>query len=49
MVTLESVLTAVLLAPIAFFYTMAGFAGGSMFTALLLLTGLSAGAAALGG
>lgn len=32
-----------------FFYTMAGFAGGSTFTAILLLVGLSAGESALGG
>jgi uncharacterized membrane protein YfcA len=32
-----------------FFYTMAGFAGGSTFTAILLLVGLSAGQSALGG
>lgn len=37
------------LALTSFFYTMAGFAGGSLFTALLLLTGLGAGNAALGG
>lgn len=41
--------TALLLALTSFFYTMAGFAGGSMFTALLLLSGLTAGQAALGG
>lgn len=37
------------LALTAFFYTMAGFAGGSLFTALLLLTGLGASQAAAGG
>lgn len=37
------------LALTAFFYTMAGFAGGSLFTVLLLLTGLSAGQAASAG
>jgi len=41
--------TALLLALTSFFYTMAGFAGGSMFTALLLLSGLAADQAALGG
>lgn len=38
-----------LLAVAGFFYTMAGFAGGSTFTAILLLIGLSAGQSALGG
>jgi len=42
-------LFALALALTAFFYTMAGFAGGSLFTALLLLTGLAAGQAALAG
>ena len=45
----DLLLIAVGLAVTAFFYTMAGFAGGSLFTALLLLTGLTAGQAALGG
>ena len=37
------------LALTTFFYTMAGFAGGSLFTALMLLTGLGAGQAATAG
>jgi uncharacterized membrane protein YfcA len=49
MVTFDLVLVALALAFTAFFYTMAGFAGGSLFTALLLLTGLAAGQAALAG
>ncbi len=43
------VLTVLMLALASFFYTMAGFAGGSTFTAILLLIGLTAGQAALGG
>lgn len=39
----------VLLGLASFFYTMAGFAGGSTFTAILLLIGLSAAQSALGG
>lgn len=46
---LSTVLTVFLLGLASFFYTMAGFAGGSTFTALLLLVGLSAGQAVLGG
>lgn len=42
-------LTVLMLALASFFYTMAGFAGGSTFTAILLLIGLTAGQAALGG
>jgi hypothetical protein len=49
MLTLDVVLTTLLLAIAGFFYTMAGFAGGSTFTAILLLIGLTAGQAALGG
>lgn len=47
--TYDLVLIALALALTSFFYTMAGFAGGSLFTALLLLTGLAAGQAALAG
>jgi uncharacterized membrane protein YfcA len=43
------ILTVLLLAVAGFFYTMAGFAGGSTFTAILLLIGLTAGQSALGG
>lgn len=42
-------LTVLVLGLAGFFYTMAGFAGGSTFTAILLLVGLTAGQAALGG
>jgi uncharacterized membrane protein YfcA len=49
MVTFDLVLIALSLALTAFIYTMAGFAGGSFFTAILLLVGLSAGQAALAG
>ena len=49
MVAYDLALVALALALTAFFYTMAGFAGGSLFTALLLLTGLAAGQAALAG
>lgn len=49
MATFDLVLIALSLALTAFFYTMAGFAGGSLFTALLLLTGLGAGQAATAG
>ena len=49
MVAYDLVLVALALALTAFFYTMAGFAGGSLFTTLLLLTGLTAGQAALAG
>lgn len=49
MITYDFILVALALALTAFFYTMAGFAGGSLFTALLLLTGLTAGQAALAG
>lgn len=45
----DLVFVALALALTAFFYTMAGFAGGSLFTALLLLTGLASGQAALAG
>ena len=45
----DLILIALALAVTAFFYTMAGFAGGSLFTALLLFTGLTASQAALGG
>ena len=43
------ILTVLFLAVAGFFYTMAGFAGGSTFTAILLLVGLTAGQSALGG
>lgn len=46
---LDQVTTLVFLGLASFFYTMAGFAGGSTFTAILLLVGLTAGQAALGG
>jgi len=46
---LSIAVTVLLLGFASFFYTMAGFAGGSTFTALLLLVGLSAGQAVLGG
>ena len=49
MAAYDLALVALALALTAFFYTMAGFAGGSLFTALLLLTGLAAGQAALAG
>jgi uncharacterized membrane protein YfcA len=49
MATFDLLLVALSLAATAFFYTMAGFAGGSLFTALLLLVGLTGGEAALGG
>ena len=49
MAAYDLALFALALALTAFFYTMAGFAGGSLFTALLLLTGLAAGQAALAG
>ena len=49
MAGLDLILTLLLLALTAFFYTMAGFAGGSLFTALLLLTGSTAAPAVLGG
>jgi hypothetical protein len=39
----------VLLGVACFFYTLAGFAGGSTFTAILLLIGLSAAQSSLGG
>jgi uncharacterized membrane protein YfcA len=49
MAPFDPILVALALAVTAFFYTMAGFAGGSLFTALLLLTGLTANQAAVGG
>jgi uncharacterized membrane protein YfcA len=49
MTSLDMIFTVLLLAGAGFFYTMAGFAGGSTFTAILLLVGLSAGQSALGG
>ncbi len=49
MTTANLVLTVLMLALASFFYTMAGFAGGSTFTAILLLIGLTAGQGALGG
>ncbi len=45
----DLILIVLLLAVAGFFYTMAGFAGGSTFTAILLLVGLTAGQSALGG
>ncbi len=45
----STLLIVLLLAVAGFFYTMAGFAGGSTFTAILLLVGLTAGQSALGG
>lgn len=47
--TANLALTVLMLALASFFYTMAGFAGGSTFTAILLLIGLTAGQGALGG
>jgi uncharacterized membrane protein YfcA len=49
MAIFDLVLVELSLAITAFFYTMGGFAGGSLFTALLLLVGLGASEAALGG
>lgn len=49
MITLNLILTVLLLAAASFFYTMGGFAGGSTFTAILLLIGLTASQSALGG
>lgn len=49
MTNLGMIFIILLLAVAGFFYTMAGFAGGSTFTAILLLIGLSAGQSALGG
>ncbi len=49
MTTPGMLLIVLLLAVAGFFYTMAGFAGGSTFTAILLLIGLTAGQSALGG
>ena len=49
MIGFDFVLTVLLLALAGFFYTMAGFAGGSTFTAILLLIGVAAGQSALGG
>lgn len=49
MLGFDIALTVLLLALAGFFYTMAGFAGGSTFTAILLLIGLTAGQSALGG
>jgi uncharacterized membrane protein YfcA len=49
MAIFDLVLVELSLAITAFFYTMGGFAGGSLFTALLLIVGLGAGEAALGG
>ena len=49
MISLDVILTVLLLALAGFFYTMAGFAGGSTFTAILLLIGFAAGQSALGG
>jgi len=45
----DQALIVLLLGLASFFYTMAGFAGGSTFTAILILIGLTAGQAALGG
>lgn len=44
-----TVIIVVLLGLASLFYTLAGFAGGSTFTAILLLVGLSTGQSALGG
>jgi len=49
LISIDVILIAFLFSVTAFFYTMAGFAGGSLFTALLLLTGLSPAQAAVGG
>ncbi len=49
MAALDLVWIVLALALTTFFYTMAGFAGGSLFTALLLLVNLGAGQAAFGG
>lgn len=49
MISFNLVLIVILLAVAGFFYTMAGFAGGSTFTAILLVIGLTAGQSALGG
>jgi uncharacterized membrane protein YfcA len=46
---LSTLVIVMLLGLASFFYTMAGFAGGSTFTAILLLIGLSAAQSALGG
>ncbi|MGD0176439.1 MAG: sulfite exporter TauE/SafE family protein [Candidatus Bathyarchaeia archaeon] len=46
---LSTLIIVILLGLASFFYTMAGFAGGSTFTAILLLIGISAGQSALGG
>ena len=49
MIDFGTVIMVVLLGLASFFYTMAGFAGGSTFTALLLLIGLTAAQSSLGG